>query len=74
MLQPPWTDVGRLQQQIDGKANSHEVSALNSRLANLEYTVGTLRADVIGIQHQLEAVHQTQEQIKEALAKLEDKS
>lgn len=73
MNQPPWTDIGRLQQEMQGKVDSHEVSALNSKVANLQCAVREIRAEVIGIQYQLKELQQAQEHIREILIILEEK-
>lgn len=55
-LQPPWTNIGALQQEIyemrekiRGKAESYEVYSINSRLDGLERTVGEIRAVCDGL-------------------------
>ncbi|MGM0589240.1 MAG: hypothetical protein ACQETE_12535 [Bacteroidota bacterium] len=60
MKRAPWSDIGRLQsemQQIKNdvrtKADSHELSSINRRMDNLEHSMRELSAKVDGVLSEL---------------------
>ena len=64
-LGAPWTDTGRLQNDIQAlknelnrKVNSCEISLLNSRVVSLEHTLGELCTRVTGLCSQLQELQQ----------------
>jgi len=59
--QPPWTDTGRLQQEISdvqrqlhSKAESYELNNINSKLHSLESTVTNLESTITNLRYQVE--------------------
>ena len=59
--QPPWTDTGRLQQdisdvqrQLHNKAESYELTNINSKLHSLESTVVNLESTISDLRYQVE--------------------
>ena len=59
--QPPWTDTGRLQQdisdvqrQLHNKAESYELTNVNSKLHSLESTVTNLESTITNLNCQIE--------------------
>ena len=51
--QAPWTDVGRLQSEVDslkqkltGKVDSHAIDSLRNKVDHLEHSLREIRANV----------------------------
>lgn len=70
-MNAPWTDVGRLQSdisniesQLRGKADSHEVHSLHSKLGSVEHTNQELRSDLDELRRQCDSLR---ENFREAL-------
>jgi len=60
-LQPPWTDIGRLQgeisdiqRQVREKTDSHEVHNINSRLNSLESTITNIRSQISDLTYRIQ--------------------
>ncbi|KKK63382.1 hypothetical protein LCGC14_2994850 [marine sediment metagenome] len=75
LLEAPWTGLGRLQSDVDnlssriqGKADSHEVYSLKSRLDSLERTVGEIRSLVDGFDYRLQATEDALRLMEETIA------
>ena len=53
----PWTGLGRLQGDVSrlehSKADRHEVSAFNERMARLECSVREARSEIDGLRNEL---------------------
>ena len=67
MPHAPWTDLGRVEQDIGDiksslhrKAESHEIYTLSGRLDSLERTCREIRADADGIQSRLQELERAQ--------------
>jgi len=67
MQRAPWTDTGRLQNEIQSirndlrnKAENHELSSINCRLDSLEHTVRELGSTLDGVQHRLQQLEETE--------------
>ncbi len=61
MYSAPWTDVGRIQQDLDviksqlyGKANSYELSEINHKVGNLEHSLRQLSTEVDGFRQRMQ--------------------
>jgi predicted nucleic acid-binding Zn-ribbon protein len=61
--QPPWTDTGRLQQeisdvrrQINQKAGSHEIYAINNRLNSLEQTIANINSQIRDLLYRIQTL------------------
>ena len=64
-LSAPWTEIGRLQSDISNlesklnqKADSHEIRSINSKMADLERSVGEVRSMCDGFQSQLQVIQE----------------
>jgi outer membrane murein-binding lipoprotein Lpp len=64
-MNPPWTGLGRvesdiqqIQAELRGKAASHEVHTLSSRLDGLEREVREIRSEVDGFRFELQRVQE----------------
>ena len=73
----PWTDTGRLQGDVDRinselhrKADSYEVSSLNSKLDSVERTCGELRTEIDEFRNQLEHLRENFRQALDALGQI----
>jgi predicted nucleic acid-binding Zn-ribbon protein len=69
MMQAPWTDVGRLQSdvqqignQICRKADSHEIDSLRSDVVRLESELREVNATLDGLRSELQALRQSVEE------------
>jgi hypothetical protein len=69
MMQAPWTDVGRLQsdiQQIGNqmwrKADSHEIHLLRSDVVRLESELREVNSTLDGLRSELQALRQSVEE------------
>jgi hypothetical protein len=65
MYQPPWSDVGRLQQDVDSmrssllhKADSAEVSTVSRNVDSLEHSLREIRADLDGLLPRVQALEE----------------
>jgi predicted nucleic acid-binding Zn-ribbon protein len=63
MSKPPWTDVGKIQTEIDSikselreKAESYEVNSLQQKLKELEYRVDSLERSLQSVHSRLFAL------------------
>jgi hypothetical protein len=61
--QPPWTDIGRIQQDVDQikselhrKADSHEIYQIKSTLDRLEHSIGEVSALSSGLSSAVETL------------------
>lgn len=61
MLSAPWTEIGRLQQDVmslqrdmHNKPDNHEIHSINSRLDSLEHTCRELSSQVDGLLHRMQ--------------------
>ena len=64
--QAPWTGIGSLQQEVSSlkqelnrKADTHEISSLNSKLVSLECTIRELRTEVDGLRFELQRLQES---------------
>ena len=69
MMQAPWTDVGRLQSdvqqisdQIWRKADSHEIDSLRSDVVRLEGELREVNSTLDGLRSELQALRQSVEE------------
>lgn len=65
MISAPWTEVGRLQQEMSQvhldlyrKADKHEISSTNSNVVSLEREIGDLRSTLDGIRIELQELQE----------------
>ncbi len=63
MLEPPWTGLGALQQEvmdikreINRKADSHEIYSLRNRVDSLEHSLREIGSKIDGLEYRLQEV------------------
>lgn len=59
-------DISRLEQQLNRKADDHEISTLNSNISDLARSVGELSSVCDGILNRLEACEEELRRIQES--------
>lgn len=69
MFSPPWTDIGRLQAEVDrlkndlhSKVNDYEHSSTKTSLARVERDLGGIRTEIDGLLARIEALELASEQ------------
>ena len=69
MFSPPWTDIGRLQAEVDrlktdlhNKVNDYEHSATKVSLVRVECALGNIRTEIDGLLTRIEALELASEQ------------
>ena len=74
MQQAPWSDVGRLQNevreiksQINQMPRSCEIQQISGDVGSLEHTVREVRASCDGLRHELETLREEVRQLREDL-------
>ncbi len=69
MFSPPWTEIGRIQTEVDslkselrGKVDNHELHSTKSTLARLEHSLGAIHTEVDGLCARIEALERASEE------------
>ena len=72
-MQPPWTEIGRLETDVRGiqstlnqKANKYEIHQTNSTMDSLQHTIRKLSATLDGFRSELEILREEIRVLKEA--------
>ena len=72
MLQAPWTEIGRLQQELmqlkhelSRKGDKYEINSLSSKVDSLERTNGQLSSEVACLRNELQELQENQIRLKE---------
>lgn len=66
-MNAPWTEIGRLQQDVqslenklNGKADSYEISSLRSNVDHLEHTMREISSALDGFRTELQTLQENQ--------------
>lgn len=69
MLSAPWTEIGRLQQEVTtlqnemrNKSDSHEIHSINRRLDSLEHTCREIWSKVDDLSSRLQTMEEIEKQ------------
>lgn len=65
MIQPPWSEIGQLQQeishiknQLNNKPDNHEIYQIDSRLDSLERTCREISSEINGVLSRLQEMEE----------------
>jgi len=77
--QPPWSGIGSLQgdvsnlrQELNRKADSHEIHSIHSTVDSLEHTIREISTSLDGLRSEIEEIRQNQQNTEEKVNELLD--
>jgi len=71
--QAPWSGLGQLESKIESlrrdinnKANSYDVTSLNNRLNDLEYSISEIRSEISGLEYRISNIELSRAEMEDS--------